>query len=365
MCVPRSIKMSTKKRLPKLLFLGPKPPPVGGMTLQTKMLVDALRLHQHSIKWVATLKPLEPSWLNHIRGLRGVLKAASLLGNLLVELPKCETIHIMANSGMSWYLYGLPSLLLAKFYGKKVIVNYRGGGAKAFFDKSPWLTVSMIRLADRVVVPSSYLKKIFETFDIKSLVITNAINPELFQVDRQTMTPFRAFVPRNLEKIYGNDLAIEALSFMVKQQRPFYLDIAGEGAELDALTRQVEQSGLQDYVHFLGRLSREQMAKAYAKAHVVINPTRVDNMANALLEAKACQCAIVSSDAGGNPTVIQHEQNGLLFPSDNAKELALSIERLMDSKSLRDKLSAKAFEESKALHIHEVIKSWEQLYANL
>jgi glycosyltransferase involved in cell wall biosynthesis len=58
------------------------------------------------------------------------------------------------------------------------------------------------------------------------------------------------------------------------------------------------------------------------------------------MEAMACGCAVVASDVGGNPELIENGVRGLLFESGNAAALAESLTKLIDNESLRRGLAA-------------------------
>ena len=67
----------------------------------------------------------------------------------------------MANSGWSWHLFAAPAIWVARIRGKPVIINYRGGEADSFFNKSfSWIKPSLSK-ADAIVVPSGFLEGVF------------------------------------------------------------------------------------------------------------------------------------------------------------------------------------------------------------
>lgn len=62
----------------------------------------------------------------------------------------------------------------------------------------------------------------------------------------------------------------------------------------------------------------------------------------ALLEAMACGCAPLVSDAGGNKLVVEHGETGLVFPSGDVDALYRGLAELLQSQSLRRRLGSKA-----------------------
>ena len=89
---------------------------------------------------------------------------------------------------------------------------------------------------------------------------------------------------------------------------------------------------------FTGQLDREQMAELYRNADVVLNPSRVDNMPNSLLEALASGVPVVSSNVGGVPYMVEHERTALLVPAGEPEPMADAMARLMQDPDLRTRL---------------------------
>ena len=67
-------------------------------------------------------------------------------------------------------------------------------------------------------------------------------------------------------------------------------------------------------------------------------PSHREALGRVILEAFAGGIAVVASDAGGIPEVVEPGSNGLLFPRGNADKLARSLVCLLGDQSLREKL---------------------------
>lgn len=73
----------------------------------------------------------------------------------------------------------------------------------------------------------------------------------------------------------------------------------------------------------------------WAQAHVAVLPSRREGIPMALMEAAACGRALIASDVPGCRELVLHDQNGLLFPVDDATALANAMERLAADPQLR------------------------------
>jgi glycosyltransferase involved in cell wall biosynthesis len=75
-----------------------------------------------------------------------------------------------------------------------------------------------------------------------------------------------------------------------------------------------------DYVSVLGTIpkftseGRERIAKLFGESHLLILPTRAECAAVVLSECSAFGVPVVSSDVGGNSSLVRQNVNGILLP---------------------------------------------------
>ena len=121
---------------PSIALIGPIAPPAGGMAMQTEQLKNLLLSENISVEVFATNAPYSPSFIKNIKGLRAVFRLCYYCVNLWKLCKTTKVLHIMANSGWSWHLFAVPAIVIGKVRKCKVIINYRGGGAKKFLSIS-------------------------------------------------------------------------------------------------------------------------------------------------------------------------------------------------------------------------------------
>ncbi len=83
----------------------------------------------------------------------------------------------------------------------------------------------------------------------------------------------------------------------------------------------------------------EELRDIMSVVDIYLVPSRSEGLSLLLLQALACQCAVVSSTAS---TVISHEINGLLSPIEDWRGLAINLDRLMRDQTLSEDLKTKA-----------------------
>jgi len=128
-------------------------------------------------------------------------------------------------------------------------------------------------------------------------------------------------VARNLEPIYGIDVALRAFAVVAEKLPAARLSIAGSGPLRENLEQLATMLGVADRVRFTGRLDRDQMAALYRESDLSLNPSHVDNMPNSVLESLASGVPVVSTDVGGVPFIVEHGRTALLVPADDAQAM--------------------------------------------
>lgn len=345
-------------------LVGPLPPPSGGMAMQTLQLARLLEEAGQQVTVVQTNYPYRPAWTARLKGVRALFRLVPYLWNVWRLCGRVQVVHLMANSGWSWQLFAAPVLWIGWLRRTPVIVNYRGGEAETYLRKSArWIRPSMARAAS-LVVPSGFLEDVFSRFGMQPAVIPNIVDLDLFRPAEQQPTHqgFTLVITRNLEPIYGLDVAIRAVALARAQAADIRLVIAGSGpqqAELEAL---VDSLDLGEVVSFCGRLDRQQIVALYQEADAALNPTRVDNMPNSVLEALACGLPVISTDVGGVPYIVRDGSTALLVRPDDADAMADAIVTLRRDADLRERLSRAGREEVSQYAWDKVQPQWLSLY---
>ncbi len=144
----------------------------------------------------------------------------------------------------------------------------------------------------------------------------------------------------NLASNKGHRYLLESFEALAVVYPAAYLLIVGEGAERPALERQILQYQSKDRILFLGR--RSDIPQILAATDVFVLPTLFEGLSNAVLEAMAARCAIVTTDIPESRVVIRHEDTGLLVPTENSVELAKAIDCLLCDKELRKEIGDRA-----------------------
>ena len=121
----------------------------------------------------------------------------------------------------------------------------------------------------------------------------------------------------------GYDLLIEALGLLkqrgFKPAAPFEILIAGDGREREAITAQLQRTGITE-VRLIGFADRPQ--DFLASLHLYLQPSRVEGFCIAVHEAMQASLPVIASAVGQIPYTLEHGRSGWLLPPGDVNALA-------------------------------------------
>jgi glycosyltransferase involved in cell wall biosynthesis len=107
------------------------------------------------------------------------------------------------------------------------------------------------------------------------------------------------------------------------------------------------------------------MGALYDSTDIYLMSPTADNMPLSLLECFAAGLPVVSSNAGGIPSMIEDQQTGLLFASNDHRAMAACALRLLEEPGLASRLAAKAQGQCAQYSWSQIGPQWMALYGCL
>lgn len=229
-------------------------------------------------------------------------------------------------------------------------------GRDAFYRDKPFDSYSrafrfIVQASDLIVLPSdSYRRKFVEAFPAsrdKTVFIHNAINPAQFRrvEDGQGSVGHTRYILCVAE--FREDKAIDVLLHAVKpllQSDPsLTLVLAGDGPLRDALESLASSLDIRHRTMFLGTQGVVEIANLLHGCEVKALPSRMEPFGIALIEAMACKKAVVASDVGGIPEIIEHGVSGILVEPDNPDALTAALRRVLADAGLRKTIAENGY----------------------
>ena len=256
---------------------------------------------------------------------------------------------------------GLPVYLACKLRGRKYILKVVGdyaweqmqvgrdvalprlrAGAEHFitpdefqskkFDKSTEkkrkVEYKVALAAEKVIVPSDYLKKIVRQWGVaedKITVIYNAVElKDVRAVDKLAGEKWLVSVGR-LVPWKGMDTLIELMPEILQEVPNAKLHILGDGPVYESLRAKRDELKLGNVVELQGHLPHNDVAAFLAAADTFILNSAYEGLSHVLLEAIAAGAPVVVSNAGGNPEVIKRAGRGHVVPYNDREQLKNSM----------------------------------------
>src|SRR5882724_4336611 len=166
------------------------------------------------------------------------------------------------------------------------------------------------------------------------------------------------FACRQLFPRKGIRFLIEAAAQLKARFPDLKVVVAGDGFERPDLIALAERLGIARDVTFLGWVPNSELPQYYRAAALSVIPSLEEGFGIPAAEAMGCETAVVASDAGGLPEVVEHGVTGLIVPRGDATALAEAIGSLLADPVLRARMGRAGRE--RALRLFDWDRSAEQ-----
>jgi phosphatidyl-myo-inositol dimannoside synthase len=361
--------------MPTTLFLARSfPPDVGGVqTLALErckasplgeiIVVAPAMPHHHEVdqslpfevhRWMYS-----PTWPKAARQL------VTILGAFWWSVWLCLTRRVDVVECSQALPFGLPALLCRALFGTGIVVWALGSD----FVRPARSRVGRLALqaifsrADRIVTISRYSKErlrdlpfVIPALDEKTVIVHPPADLRRFSqaperaacrarhdlAGRQVLLTVARVVERK-----GIDTMIRAMPLILRDLPNAIYVVAGLGPRRAEYEQLAERLGVAHAVRFAGYVSDQSLVEYYAAADIVLllshswkEQGEIEGYGIALREAGACGRAVIGSDDGGIPDVVEHGVNGLLVPPGDPGRAAEAVLALLRDDLLRQRMGA-------------------------
>lgn len=355
---------SSPRRL-RVAIVGPSMDIIGGQSVVLDRLLKRLRQVSELDVSFIPVNPRLPGplgALQRIKYVRTVVTSIAYFFSLVRRVPAVDVVHAFSASYWSFLLAPVPAMATGRLFGKHVVLNYHSGEADDHL--ANWKSaIPLIKLAHHIVVPSGYLVDVFKKHGLRATSVFNFVDVEGLEY-RQRAIPLRPrfLSNRNLEPLYNVECTIEAFARIQQEMPDAELVVAGDGSERVRLEQLVAERKLTG-VRFVGRIPHSEMSALYRDADVYLNSPNIDNMPSSIIEAFAAGIPVVTTDAGGIPYIVRHEDNGMMVKSGDAAALAAQALRLLRDGSLADRIASRARQECLDAYVWGAVRErWMAVY---
>ena len=191
---------------------------------------------------------------------------------------------------------------------KKIIQHYAFQKADLIHAWGPVMTISMKKA-------NVYINKV--------LVLPKGIDLEQFKNKKNIPSgKITAIVTRSLMPEYCHNVILQAFGILNQKGIDFELTIVGDGKLLPILKDLAKKLGIENKVHFTGRIPNTKLPELLQQSNFYISMPITEGVSASLFEAMASNCYPVVTDIPGNQSWIKHRENGQLITIGDTEMLA-------------------------------------------
>ena len=192
-----------------------------------------------------------------------------------------------------------------------------------------------IKKSDIVVTPSKHLKNFILNLGFKNKIeiINNGVfipeeNTNIFTNDQINITIVSRLVShKNIEKI------IRAISDL--NNPLIYLNIIGDGPELNQLQKISLESNNKDNIIFHGKLNRDDINHIFLKSDIYIQASNYEGLPHSLLEAMSYGIPVLCTPVGECKEILGNEDRGYVLDLPVSKDnIKSKINEIVNEKNV-------------------------------
>lgn len=234
------------------------------------------------------------------------------------------------------------------------------------------ITKFSIEKSDRLTAVSEFLRK--ETYDAFGCtacdvaVINNFIDPSIYNRDKyQSVLRKQLGAARPILMHISNFRAVKRVRDVVgifarvHAELPSWLVMVGDGPDRPEAEDEARALGIDDSVHFLGKI--DDVAPLLASADLFLLPSSSESFGLSALEALASGVPVVGTNAGGLPEVVRNGETGVLCgvgDVDGMAREALAI--LLDPARWRAMSELGIADARERFSLDQIVSQYEHLY---
>ena len=360
---------------PRVLVVGQGPPTAGGIpTFVTQLVADealAARVHLDYFNTTpATTK--KPGKLS----LSNVALLATHAREVFRRARRADVVHLNLAPAPLLPLLRAIVLAAAARAARSAVILHAHTGRLHIAARSRAYRAALrvaLRVVDELVVVSRLAEDAVKRLGGSVTHLVNGIDPAAVPTgpkDHDTVT--LSFVGTICERKGLIDLRDALLQLKEKRGdlqglRPVFIgDAKQEGPGVfERIKARYSEVGL-DEVEFTGALEPEEVRALLGTTGIFSLPSHWEGFPLSLLEAMAGGAAVIATEVGDIPDMLDHGRAGILVPVKDVAALRDALARLVDDPAERERLGAAARERVTSTYTQEaVVRALADLYERL
>lgn len=290
-----------------------------------------------------------------------------MLFTVLAQKRRYSLACIEVYSGAAFFWAEMVCRVLAVLR-KPYILTLHGGNLPAFAHFWPKRVSHLLSSAAITVAPSRYLQEKMSLYRSDIRLLPNPLAVHCYPFRQRVKPELRLIWLRAFHQIYHPQMAVEVVARLQTIFSDIHLTMIGpdkgDGALQETQTL-IEKLDLKKNVEVIPGIPKSEVPDCLQQADIFINTTNVDNTPVSVIEAMACGLCIVSTNVGGIPYLLDHEQNALLVPPNDPDGMSIAVRCILEEPGLAARLSQNARKEAESFDWSAVLPQWEQLFQEI
>jgi glycosyltransferase involved in cell wall biosynthesis len=274
-----------------------------------------------------------------------------------------EVAHITVLSGLA-FIWAEVTAMILWLCGRPFVLSLHGGNLPSFARRSSTRMRRLLSSAKTVIAPSRYLLEEMKPYRSDILLLPNPLDLKAYPFRLRMNVEPRLIWLRAFHEIYNPSLAARVLALVAQDHPDVQLTMAGPDKGDGSFQRLRDTAGqlkVTQHIHLTGQVPKKAVPDLIARADIFLNTTNVDNTPISVMEAMACGLCIVSTNVGGLPYLLEHENTALLVAPDNPDAMAAAVQRILTEPDLASHLSHNARRIAEQFDWTLVLPKWESL----
>ncbi|MDZ4723261.1 MAG: glycosyltransferase family 4 protein [candidate division Zixibacteria bacterium] len=281
-------------------------------------------------------------------GRRGTIRyAIRSLTNTLISVPNFirvmenyRIVMFIANNALTLLTCFLPLIILAKLFGKKVSLYYRSSDMEIEFERYGFLILPVCRLADRLLVSSSFETELFRRNEIRAEKLDLPV--EIQSTDCRIITEVQPhmLVVENEPGTANLRSVIRAFSLVKRKYPRAELSIAINSSIISNINYSQTLDGLSG-IRAIGYSSDSELRMLFDNVDIFVNAGVGAPRPELLAWAFDAGLPVITTDRCGTAEMIVDRESGLLIDVHNHNALADRVIDLIEHPELVATLSSR------------------------
>jgi glycosyltransferase involved in cell wall biosynthesis len=292
-----------------------------------------------------------------------IFRLLDMMGTIWSQRHKYIIAHIDVFSGPAFF-WAVTATAMLRLLDKPYILTLHGGNLPSYAHLWPGRVKRLLSRAATVTVPSAYLFHAMQPYRRDLLLLPNPLETSRYNFQVREQPSLRLIWLRAFHETYNPSLAPRTLALLTNTSPEVYLSMIGpdKGDGSFQRTQKVaEELGVSNHIRFPGKIPKDDVPLWMNQGDIFLNTTNIDNTPVSVVEAMACGLCVVSTNVGGIPFLLEHEEDALLVPLNDPQAMAQAVQRVLTEPGLAERLSRNARKKAEHYDWSVILPQWEAL----